>query len=95
MNKHTQGRWFSGTGWVGAGEIKEGRVICRIDNFPYGESEANTSLIAAAPDMLAALELICTNYCPACGCDQKNTEGCNWCATYQIGIAAIRKAKGE
>lgn len=74
------------------GEMAVARVM---QGRCFGEQDANARIIAAAPDMLAALELICTNYCPACGCDQKNTKGCNWCATYQIGKAAIRKAKGE
>jgi hypothetical protein len=53
--QHTPGPWFAGTGWVGAGQIKDGRVIARVDNYPYGNSEANARLIAAAPDLLAAM----------------------------------------
>lgn len=88
---HTPGPWFAGTGWVGAGEIKEGRVVCRVDNFPYAASEANLQLIAAAPELLAALET-----CLQALIVHDQYAEYDW-HNKQIGqaTAAIRKAKGE
>ena len=51
---YTRGPWFVGTGWIGAGEIKDGRVIANLHAYPYGDSEANARLIAAAPELLEA-----------------------------------------
>jgi hypothetical protein len=36
--KHTLGPWFVGTGWIGAGEVRQGHVICRFVNYPYGDA---------------------------------------------------------
>lgn len=55
-NTWTPGPWFVGTGWVGAGDVKDGRVIARVEGYPYGNTEANLRLMAAAPDLLRALE---------------------------------------
>jgi len=54
----TPGPWFPATGWVGRGDLPNAQVICRIDGYPYGPTEANTCLIAAAPEMLEALKTI-------------------------------------
>lgn len=82
--KHTPGPWFAGTGWIGAGDVKDGKVICSIDHFPYGATEANANLIAAAPEMLQVLERVfdwCnTNHQPVIALDVD---------------AIVRKAKGE
>jgi hypothetical protein len=61
MTDHTDGPWeISHLGKDGAWEIRvEGFVICsrnRIDDLSL-QSIANAKLIAAAPDMLAALKL--------------------------------------
>ena len=53
---HTPGPWKSATGWVMS---KDNGVIC--GDFPgiyrdNGQAEANMNLIAAAPDLLAALK---------------------------------------
>ena len=55
MKTFTPGPWFEGTGWVGAGKQPHPTVICRVENYPYGETEPNLRLIAAAPDLLEAL----------------------------------------
>ena len=53
--KHTQGPWLDKSGEVYAEET--GRTIARCDIGGHDEtSEANARLIAAAPDLLAALE---------------------------------------
>ena len=54
--KHTTGPWFAGTGWIGAGTPKEGRVIARVENYPYGDSAANLALLSVSTEMLRALE---------------------------------------
>jgi hypothetical protein len=62
---HTPGPWQVGTqppipGWALA-VVGEGRVVC--DLTMAGNAEADARLIAAAPDLLAALqaiETICT-----------------------------------
>jgi hypothetical protein len=51
MNKHTPGPWKAFTGWVGL-KPGHGPVIAQIPNYPYGDTEANAHLIAAAPDLL-------------------------------------------
>ena len=54
--KHTPAPWFAGTGWVGKGAspASSSIVVCRVPNYPYGNSEADVKLIAAAPVLLAA-----------------------------------------
>lgn len=52
--KHTPGPWFPGTGWIGAGTLKNPYVVARVENYPYGPTEANAKLIAAAPELLDA-----------------------------------------
>lgn len=61
--KHTQGEWVidvpnrMGFAICGIGP-KDGFIICDICNDGYGEEEqlANAKLIAAAPELLEALE---------------------------------------
>jgi hypothetical protein len=62
---HAPGPWFEGTGWIGQGiRGQSQRVICRIDGYPYGETEANARLIAAAPDLLEACKDLLTWHGP-------------------------------
>jgi len=58
MSDHTPGPWFPATGWVGKGDLQHPQVICRVENFPYGTTEANLCLIAAAPELLEACKAI-------------------------------------
>lgn len=58
MNKHTPGPWFSQYDDNGFYEIGSEAVSLRVA-FTYSEydtDEANARLIAAAPDLLAALQ---------------------------------------
>ena len=57
--QHTPGPWRVTTAKVMAGN---GRAICLIENRKlhegFQESSANARIIAAAPDLLAALEVV-------------------------------------
>jgi hypothetical protein len=56
MSKHTEGPWS--TNHVGFTHAKNGACIAEvgIDVLPFEEVEANGKLIAAAPDLLEALQ---------------------------------------
>ena len=87
-SKHTPGPWNnSDDGRIYAtGEIiADATYGC----LPRAETDSNTRLIAAAPDLLAALQVIAN--CVA------DSEGGVTLGSYEQGIvrAAIRKAKGE
>ncbi len=74
--------------------IRGGIVIaqvagCSDDGSSYDECEANANLIAAAPDLLAALEEWVTAFGPV---EVPNTQGADLLAKSR---AAIAKAKGE
>lgn len=56
---HTPGPWKVGTGWVMGPENQKGAPICTIGVSPV--DDANARLIAAAPDLLAALKDIIEN----------------------------------
>lgn len=90
---HTPGPWWRALGAdgvyeVGAGDEVLARVQRREVSFGFkagGSDEANARLIAAAPELLAALEDLIAPY--------------NMSEDYQAKIdrarAAIKKAKGE
>ena len=52
--RHTPGPWNIGTGWIYAGPVTNARIICEFKEHPG--NDGNARLIAAAPDLLAALE---------------------------------------
>jgi len=55
--KHTSGPWVSGCGFIRApGEHGNDKLVCRIRRN-LKESAANGALLAAAPELLAALEV--------------------------------------
>lgn len=94
--KHTPGPWDvapSGYRVMSANRVVEGRTIwgvyiCDTANNPKTrtpENAANARLIAAAPDMLAALKELADD--DACGDHCSNS--CKWCAAR----AAIAKAE--
>jgi hypothetical protein len=90
--QHTPGPWYydgiSGTDahiiHVCEGEIAE----AFRDAVGAGPAEANARLIAAAPDLLAALEEMCEGWPP------QNPDS-PYFATYNQARAAIAKARGE
>jgi hypothetical protein len=95
MSKHTPGPWHYLSGAVYAepdGDIKIGGVAIaqrgrqsnpRLpDPIEPTEKDANMRLIAAAPELLAALEEITSRFC----CPEEEFRA--------IAMAAIKKARG-
>ena len=90
--KHTQGPWAIHS--QGAGfevESGHGDIVAQAQQV-YGDRRhevrrANAKLIAAAPELLAALEAITDLY--------DTDEGCRSLPEYKAARAAIAKAKGE
>jgi ADP-ribose pyrophosphatase YjhB (NUDIX family) len=59
--KHTRGPWaIAAQRFIMADPMRDGRQIAAIDPFEFGAEarEANARLIAAAPDLLAALRSV-------------------------------------
>ena len=57
MAEHTPGPWRSDSPYVSAPSGEHRKIVADCDqHFSDDECEANTRLIAAAPDLLAALE---------------------------------------
>ena len=88
MSKHTPGLWVAkndgGRPYIMAGGIN---IALTIGPFAYGmelEANANARLIAAAPDLLNALEMI-----------MAKVAGCERDPEYEAARAAIAKVKGE
>ncbi len=98
---HTSGPWMHATGgdWDGAHITdKHGRIVadCQGCDIPgaCGEAKANARLIAAAPDMLAALESLTVGLSPASVDMQRENlaDLCRVCR--EIAENALAKAKG-
>lgn len=99
MSKHTPGPWvadinrgygfpFRPTPNIPINPVVMGRAVNRsIAKVPrgYEEAEANARLIAAAPELLEALQLIVKT------CAFQRGES----PTFDVAIAAIAKATGE
>lgn len=101
MNTHTPGPWLARTfPWLGEvyvtdstpddGERFVGQVIASPTTCP--DWSANAHLIAAAPELLEALELAkdCMEHARQCG-----QLGDRWLPVIANTRAAIAKAKGE
>jgi len=59
MKKHTQGNWSASKysqDWGVYSETGDGRDIALVREYQPEEAEANAKLIAAAPELLEALE---------------------------------------
>lgn len=89
QNKHTPGPWEH----VGGGDIMapfdqtdKWYVANAYDGLPDGHHDANCNLIAAAPDLLEALELLIAETDP-----WSLNAGEPWCRVR----AAISKARGD
>lgn len=94
--KHTPGPWHIGL-QGGIYQNKTGAQVCIYDmatNFD-DENLANARLIAAAPELLAALELAESALCEIYG-EGGPLESCERpFALHNQIVAAIQKAKGE
>lgn len=55
MSKHTPGPWWANGIEVGAGPLMQVKVA-KAGGATYEEAKANAKLLAAAPDLLKALE---------------------------------------
>jgi len=93
MSKHTQGDWYTkregySTVYVfcriGGGMVQE-VAACGPTNEGQEQQEANARLIAAAPDLLEALEAV------VAWLEQGDHEG----ELHTMATAAIAKAKGQ
>ena len=89
MTQHTQGPWIitNGRCIYGNGDFIKPFVASVEDDHNDAETTANARLIAAAPDLLAALQAIVTG----------NVYGnpTQWNLAIDRGIAAIKKATGD
>lgn len=98
--QHTQGPWSITTDYIGIYDSK-GRCIADMDSesspeIGLDETLANARLIAAAPDMLAALEDMLTVFRAVADLDDEgfDPDGCEYSCVIEAS-AAIAKAKGE
>jgi hypothetical protein len=103
--KHTPGHWYATAGYIAAKTEAGHRVICSMSradscmNYAAGvgstEDASNARLIAAAPDMLAALRALyehCAMIHKSWG-DGDNSKQAN--AAKKAGLAAIAQAEGK
>ena len=83
MAEHTPGPWHVDMGVDLAVRNSDEWLICTLPN------EANARLVAAAPELLEALELSVPYLCH-CG-----SPDCRVCSAIVRALAAITKAKGD
>ena len=100
--KHTPGPWIchSGAVWKDGVDVypkgpHNGIPIAKMDREPYNgtlpvERDANARLIAAAPDLLEALEILET----AGILDEKASDSTEWNRSRRIALTVIAKTKG-
>jgi hypothetical protein len=91
MSTHSPGPWSianDADGWDNIVDADD-RRIAEVDSCSGGK-DPDARLIAAAPELLEALELMLSQY--GCACGQR---GCNRCEYSQIAREAIQKARGE
>lgn len=80
MSKHTHGKWESVGAAIRVDEIDIARVY-QPNGMDAAQFYANSRLIAAAPDLLTALQLLDKN---------GHTQ-----ATWEFALRALAKAAGE
>ena len=89
--QHSEGPWTianDADGWDNIVDA-DGRRIAEVDSCSGGK-DPDARLMAAAPELLEALELMLSQYGCRCG-----TSGCSKCTDSEIAREAIRKARGE
>lgn len=89
MSAHTPGPWLVLRDPEVGGPLvaTEDVAIADVMEMEGGMSEANARLIAAAPDLLAALKAMFADACD-CGPDVH-------CRACELGLRAIAKAEGQ
>jgi sulfopyruvate decarboxylase TPP-binding subunit len=96
--EHTKGGWGVNDGLVSAkqsnGLLK---TICSVNGYTKKEYEANASLIAAAPELLNALEELVYQLTGEQECEEEIEKafGITMAMKINMAKAAIKKAKGE
>jgi hypothetical protein len=99
MKTHTPAPWrvdHSGNCHIGIIDENERTIaFCALQNENSEEDESNSCLIASAPELLAALEVVLSSTCGNVGDD--GYEGCIRIEAKALdrAIAAISKAKGN
>jgi len=90
-NYSTDGPWSSDSEFISS---PDGFIAQVVERDTPRETEANGRLIASAPDLLAALEVVLSSTCGNVGDD--GYEGCIRIEAKALdrAIAAITKAKG-
>ena len=85
--KFTRGTWTSDGSlvWVGT-EVGLRVLLADVDGSNHEQAKSNAALIAAAPDMYAAL----SDLCRLAPIDKRE-----WQLRLDSGIAALKKARGE
>ena len=89
--KHTPGPWLADGASVYE-ERDDFSVICNFWSSSLPEWEANARLIAAAPDLLEALEQLVIEYDDV---ELADAEPSSLTAAFNAARAAIAKAKGK
>ena len=94
--RHTPGPWEATTTPAGKGKVVDriGASICNTTAGAYKTQTANARLIAAAPDLLEALEELHDRVAGECGCSLYRDESDADFNLDQRIRAAIAKAKG-
>ena len=106
--QHTPGPWHFDGGYLTAGGPEHPEIITVVDEY-FSLSEANARLLAAAPDLLAALDNLVSfmtddHTCQDCGYEEEREDGGietlpngqhSRTCSIPAALAAIRKARGE
>ena len=93
MSKHTPGPWSKGKNRTQNCILSQGLVVAQVNHYPLDpeQSDANLALIAAAPDLLAALESVLAYDDNSLPWDECNLP--KW--LIDEVRAAVQKARGE
>lgn len=82
---HTPGPWTADIPYIHAGDTEENLAECLGEGMS-DELWANARLIAAAPDLLAALKAMAGHKCVGRGCFN---------VAHEAAVAAIARAEGR
>ena len=96
MKTHTPGPWHTQGCTIYAGKNRVAQTWDTCDDLPTPTMEADADLIAAAPEMLAALENLrgSIRHGATCRAPQAFPCSCDADQLWEMSGAAIAKAKG-